>query len=268
MWPTVRKGAAEVVDHSKPLTYEQQQFAAEHHDVINAFLRAFRLPESEYYDVVVFGYLNAVRKYTEIPDLREYSFKTIAFWSMRTSLTNESRKAARRIQAMSLDAEDEDGLTLYGVVAAPDPEPEETGGQFTAQYIDLLKALTKRQLNVLTLKASGFTATEIAGMIGAVTVSAVDSIANRGRAAAHRAEQARSEQVKQKVDSRLGRITPMEDFAEAEAAARRKLATYKTNHPEYRRKESAVVKITAELIAESRPTPVSCGGGVLIAAFS
>lgn len=238
-----------MVDRSKPLTYEQQQFAEEHHDVIGHFLRAFGLPESEYYDVVVFGYLNAVKKYTEIPELREYSFKTIAFWSMRTSLGNESRKAARRIQAVSLDAENEDGLTLHGIIAAPDPEPEEAGGQFTAQYAELLKALTKRQIEVLTLKASGFTATEIAGMIGAATSKAVDSIANRGRTAAKRAEQARSEQVKQKVDRRLGQITRLEDFTEAEIAARRKLATYKTNHPEYRRKESAVVKITAELMA-------------------
>lgn len=238
-----------MVDHSKPLTPEQQQFAAEHHDVIYDFLRAFRLPECDFYDVVVFGYLNAVRKYNELPELREYAFKTIAFWSMRTSLGNESGKAARRIQAISLDAENEDGLDLHGVVAAPDPEQEDTGGQYTAQYIDLLKALTKRQIDVLTMKASGFTSKEIATMIGAVSAGAVDHIANRGRAAARKAERARSEQLKQKVDSRLGWITPPEDFAEIEVTARRKLATYKTAHPNYRRKESAVARIAADLVS-------------------
>lgn len=250
-----------MVDHSKPLTYEQQLFASEHHDVIYEFLRAFRLPESEYYDVVVFGYINAVRKYTETPELREWAFTTIAFWSMRSSLGNESRKAARQISAISLDAENEDGLELYGVVAAPDPEQEDAGGQYTAQYVDLLKALTKRQLEVLTLKASGFTSKEIATMIGAVSAGAVDHIAHRGRAAARMAERERTAALKEKVDQRLGRITPLEDFAEVEVMARRKLATYKTAHPTYRPKESAVARIAADLMAELQPEPVSCGGG-------
>lgn len=258
----------EVVDRNKPLTHEQQQFAAEHHDVIYDFLRAFGLSERDHYDVVVFGYLNAVKKYTELPELHEWAFKTIAFWSMRASLSNENSKANRRIQAISLDAENDDGLNLYGVVAAPDPEQEDAGGQYTAQYIDLLKALTKRQLEVLTLKASGFTSKEIATMIGAVSAGAVDHIAHRGRTAARMAERERTVALKEKVDRRLGRITPLEDFAEVELMARRKLATYKTAHPTYRRKESAVARIAADLMAELQPEPVSCGGGVLIAAYS
>lgn len=256
-----------MVDHSKPLTYEQQLFASEHHDVIYEFLRAFGLPESEYYDVVVFGYINAVRKYNELPELREWGFKTIAFWSMRSTLGNESRKTARRIQAISLDAENEDGLDLYGVVAAPEKDPDEIDDQYSAQYIDLLKALTKRQLEVLTLKASGFTAKEIAAIIGAVSAGAVDHIAHRGRMAARTAERERTAALKAKVDQRLGRITPLEDFAEVEVAARRKLATYKTVHPTYRRKESAVARIAADIMAELQPEPVSCGG-VLIATYS
>lgn len=240
-----------MLDYSKPLTDEQRQFAEEHHSVVYSFLRAFRLPESEYYDVVVFGYLNAVRKYLETPDLSEYAFNTIAFWSMRTSVGNENRKQARRISAISLDAEDDDGLNLYGAVAAPELDPEEAGGQFTAQYIDLLKALTRRQLDVLTMKAVGFTSNEIAGMINAVSTGAVDHIANRGRVAARKAEKARSEQLKEKVEQRIGRMLRPDDFAELEVTARRKLATYKTQHPEYRRKESAVARIAADMALTS-----------------
>lgn len=40
----------------RPLTAEQRAFAARHHKLIYAFLNRRRLPESEYYDVVVFGY--------------------------------------------------------------------------------------------------------------------------------------------------------------------------------------------------------------------
>ena len=40
-----------------PLTYEQQRFAADNHALVFKFLNEHKLPEDEFYDVVVFGYL-------------------------------------------------------------------------------------------------------------------------------------------------------------------------------------------------------------------
>lgn len=40
-----------------PLTKEQQDFAAEHHGLVYKFLNDNHLPEDEFYDVVIFGYL-------------------------------------------------------------------------------------------------------------------------------------------------------------------------------------------------------------------
>ena len=44
-----------------PLTKEQQDFAAEHHGLVYKFLNDNHLPEDEFYDVVIFGYLKAVQ---------------------------------------------------------------------------------------------------------------------------------------------------------------------------------------------------------------
>ena len=46
-----------------PLTKEQQTFATAHHNLVYKFLNENRLPEDEFYDVVIFGYLKAVRDY-------------------------------------------------------------------------------------------------------------------------------------------------------------------------------------------------------------
>ena len=43
-----------------PLTKEQQAFATDHHGLVYKFLNENRLPEDEFYDVVIFGYLKAV----------------------------------------------------------------------------------------------------------------------------------------------------------------------------------------------------------------
>ena len=38
----------------RPLTKEQQRFAEENHDLVYGFLKAKNLPESSFYDVVIF----------------------------------------------------------------------------------------------------------------------------------------------------------------------------------------------------------------------
>ena len=61
-----------------PLTKEQQEFAAEHHGLVYRFLNDNHLPEDEFYDVVIFPYLKAVRDYCDNTSAQEYSFSTIA----------------------------------------------------------------------------------------------------------------------------------------------------------------------------------------------
>ena len=61
-----------------PLTKEQQEFAAEHHGLVYKFLNDNHLPDDEFYDVVIFPYLKAVRDYFSIEHLPKVFFRTIA----------------------------------------------------------------------------------------------------------------------------------------------------------------------------------------------
>ena len=52
------------MNENTPMSQAQQLFAEEHHNLVYAFLKEKKLPEDEYYDVVIFGYLQAVMDYT------------------------------------------------------------------------------------------------------------------------------------------------------------------------------------------------------------
>lgn len=234
-----------------PLTPEQQVFAAEHHSVIYSFLRQRRLSD-EHYEIVVFGYIRAVRRYTEDNDLQQYAFSTIAFNAMRTELGNEQRKERRRLHSLSLDYEGEAGRELYDFVPAPELLPKlEEDGIIAEQYACLLDILTERQRTILSLKAAGYTATEIAGMLGYKTARSVYSAAYWARKAIRNAETARSERLKIKVDMRLGWNTPPDSFRAAEEYARRKLAILKSRNPGAAGYgEEYLVELTADTLRE------------------
>ena len=72
--------------NNTPLTPEQSDFAAEHHNLIYSYLNKRHLPEDEFYDIAAFGYLRAVRKYFEREDLRAYKFSTIAYPCMQSEI--------------------------------------------------------------------------------------------------------------------------------------------------------------------------------------
>ena len=46
-----------------PLTPEQKIFATRNHDLVYKFLQEKNLPIDEYYDVVIFGYLNSIHRF-------------------------------------------------------------------------------------------------------------------------------------------------------------------------------------------------------------
>lgn len=64
------------MNENTPMTPAQQLFAEAHHNLVYAFLNEKKLPEDEYYDVVVFGYLQAVMDYTSQGQSSRFSFAT------------------------------------------------------------------------------------------------------------------------------------------------------------------------------------------------
>ena len=77
--------------NNTPLTKEQSDFAAVHHNYVYSFLGKHGLPEDEFYDVAIFGFIRAVRNYYEREDLRKYKFSTIAYNCMWSDIGNYFR---------------------------------------------------------------------------------------------------------------------------------------------------------------------------------
>ena len=71
-----------------PLTDEQRDYATEHHALVYKFLKDNHLPMDEFYDVIIFGYLRAVKRYLTEASLHQYKFTTIAWSCMRVDLYN------------------------------------------------------------------------------------------------------------------------------------------------------------------------------------
>lgn len=85
------------------LTEIERDVAERHCYMIDRYIAQRALPKDEYYDVVTFGFLLAVKKWFRRPDLYQYEFTTIAWAAMRSAVSNERRKQMRRIATISLD---------------------------------------------------------------------------------------------------------------------------------------------------------------------
>ncbi len=87
----------------RPLTSQERAVAEQNHDLVFRFLRANRLQESEYYDVIIFRYLLTVENWFRRPDLYHHQFSTIAWHAMSSALHHDTQKKRRQIKAVSLD---------------------------------------------------------------------------------------------------------------------------------------------------------------------
>ena len=86
-----------------PLTQEEQRFASENHGLVFQYLRRRKLDPDEWYDVVIFRFLLAVKKWFARPELHKWSFSTIACQGMRSAIGAELDKQKRRIRTISLE---------------------------------------------------------------------------------------------------------------------------------------------------------------------
>lgn len=147
-----------------PLTKEQQDFAAEHHGLVYKFLNDNRLPEDEFYDVVIFPYLNAVRDYCSNKSAQEYSFSTIAIRQMNFRLydyfrTQERRKRNAEIFSIHLGLYP-DGLPLEETLPAQDSLLLEL--EMRQLLHELAGRVSSQQMNIVRMKGYGYGIREIA----------------------------------------------------------------------------------------------------------
>ena len=149
-----------MLDYTMPLTTEESDFAAEHHDVILRYLRKAHLPYDEFYDIAVFGYLRAVRKYLARPELQQYQFTTIAFRAMSCDVHHSREYWMRAKRSATVTRLDEDSHTddlRDTVTEAVDKII------FFGEYVAKLSPVQRR---IASLRDCGYSDREIANACG------------------------------------------------------------------------------------------------------
>lgn len=148
----------------EPLTPEQRLFAAEHHGLVYKFLNENHLSSDEFYDIVIFGYLRAVSRYFNEPELQQYSFATIAWRRMSAYLSDYRRKERRpkhNADVISLYVRPgESNLSLEETIASPNPYMRQLEERLLLH--DLAKRVSRQQMNIVHLKSCGYDDRDIA----------------------------------------------------------------------------------------------------------
>ncbi len=179
-----------------PFTPAQSSFMEEHYGLLKWFLsfrwidqgkssRSFEsipfsfLEKEELYDAALDGYMRAVQQYDERPELREYSFTTVAVNAMRWELLRLIRKEARRRSRMNRDSSAYEAALRFLSDASVSGEAYETA-EANELWDRTRKLVTVRQGNVLRLRSFGHTYAEIAERSG-MNSKAVDNCLYRTR---------------------------------------------------------------------------------------
>lgn len=164
------------------MTLLQKQFAEEHQNIVFRFLNQKGLPIDDYYDIVIFGYLQAVQEYDENPALSRFQFTTIAWTRMNDCLcshyTHENRMM-RKAPTVSVHTYTKAGRTLDEIL----PDRRKDLQAQTADHLfamEVLSCLTDAERQMVHLKADGLTCREIAERLS-TTVSGINGRFHRMR---------------------------------------------------------------------------------------
>lgn len=242
------------VDKMQPLTTEEQLMAEEYFYLVDDFLRRKHLDPNEYYDVVIFGYLQAIQRECRNQNppenknfhgLVEVCMKRAVFLDWRRKY-QDKRKAD--FMALSLDcmpAETDDGeFSLYDVVA---DTRQRTAVQVEAQDLAerVLAVATPREREAIDLACLGYETHEIAELLGIARNTAYRILYNfrvKAKAVRDDREVIRSPQWvkdKEKVQAR-NRAYQQPHRLELNAKARIRDRAYRAAHlEEVRAKERA-----------------------------
>ena len=147
----------------RTLTEKQKIFAEQHHMLVERFLWKNHLERAEFYDVVIFGYLEAVQEYLENPELSKYKFSSIAWRKMKYCMINEYiyRNCPKRNAPMGTYREDyEPALSREQVLEQMNRVAVEL--EHRALLQQLMSHMTAKEKEVVCMRAAGYTYREIA----------------------------------------------------------------------------------------------------------
>lgn len=147
-----------MLNYNLPLTEAESSFATEHYPVIHRYLQMTGLPENDFYDVVVFGYLRAVRKYLARPELRQYRFATIAFRAMSCDVYHSREYWMRKKRQAAVERYNED------THAEDFRDPVMEACENVLSFQELAGKLTQTQQQIARLRSEGYHDKEIAAI--------------------------------------------------------------------------------------------------------
>ena len=164
------------------LTQLQKKFAEENQDTVLRFLSHKGLPAEDYYDIVIFGYLQAVQEYDENPALSRFRFSTVAWTRMDDCLSRHhayENRLMRKAHTVSTHSYTRAGLTLDEIL--PDRRKdlqEQAADRLLA--MEVLSCLTETERQMVHMKADGLTYREIAESLS-TTVGGINGRFHRMR---------------------------------------------------------------------------------------
>lgn len=164
------------------LTEQESAFAAEHHSLIYYFLNKKELPEDEYYDVIVFGYLNGVQKYFRREDLQQYPFTTLAWRAMNSSYVNYERSKSRsqsNVQVLSLHEPYYSVYTLKEIIVDAKDYAEETISAMAVS--ETLQCFDQTEREILMLLMEGYPKPKIRSTLGMTAEALNEALASMQR---------------------------------------------------------------------------------------
>lgn len=146
------------------MPYEQQKFAEDNHQLVFDFLDRHLLPENDYYDVVIFAYLEAVRDYHTDPSAQKYAFGAIANRRMNFALMKHYRaqyRLKRKATVLSIHmSQYPGGPSLEESLPAQDDLMQQV--EMNLLLHDLAARVSKQQMDIVHMKSSGYGIREIA----------------------------------------------------------------------------------------------------------
>lgn len=152
--------------HDIPLNDTQRFFAEKNHNLVYKFLHEKNLPASEYYDIIIFGYLRAVQRYLTDPNLAGYSFATVAWRAMEGEIVNAHRTARRRFRVIRFVRPRQTYTGYLTRHSTPTVTDEEALRESEVALLlhALAKRVTPQQMEIIRLRTKGYQTNEIAQM--------------------------------------------------------------------------------------------------------
>lgn len=143
------------------LNDEERKFVEENHNLVYSFLRKNNLDIEEYYDIAIFGLIEAVKKY----NVSRGTFSTFAYICMLNKVRMEMRKVRSRnkgVKTISLDVKYEK-ISMGDLLPAPDTVESI---YLHNEYVRRIEKLPEKLKTVVSLLAFGYNQTEIGKIMG------------------------------------------------------------------------------------------------------